>query len=257
MFASQQGHRLSQLLVAGAVCAALASRDRRLHPRLRLAGHRLFAGDGGADVGGQVTVVLRSECGLRVMGEVALALEELAGHRRATHELYEILREGDFFREVAAGLERVEERPWRGGRGGRLFPRGRQRQAGSGAGGRAARRRPAHCALKEGMRGPLPSWPKSPRPSRPWPRRRSPAVTVGESSSGAPTGPVPQATARKCLLGGPALSCLSLRGRLRNRRCLGARHGGHVRQRPPHDSGVYPLSHTADGECRYWALGLP
>ena len=203
MFASQQGHRLSQLLVAGAVCAALASRDRRLHPRLRLAGHRLFAGDGGADVGGQVTVVLRSECGLRVMGEVALALEELAGHRRATHELYEILREGDFFREVAAGLERVEERPWRGGRGGRLFPRGRQRQAGSGAGGRAARRRPAHCALKEGMRGPLPSWPKSPRPSRPWPRRRSPAVTVGESSSGAPTGPVPQATARKCLLGGP------------------------------------------------------
>jgi hypothetical protein len=48
----------------------------------------------------QVSVVLWSECGLGVMGEVALVLEELAAHRRATHELYEILREGAFFEQV-------------------------------------------------------------------------------------------------------------------------------------------------------------
>ena len=46
--------------------------------------------------------MLSSGCGLRVMGEVALVLEELAAHRRATHELYEILRERDFFEQVPA-----------------------------------------------------------------------------------------------------------------------------------------------------------
>ena len=32
--------------------------------------------------------------------QVALVLAELAAHRAATHELYEILRERDFFQQV-------------------------------------------------------------------------------------------------------------------------------------------------------------
>ncbi len=45
--------------------------------------------------------MLASRCGLRVAGEVALVLAELSAHREATHELYEILRERDFFEQVS------------------------------------------------------------------------------------------------------------------------------------------------------------
>ena len=40
-----------------------------------------------------------------MIGEVALVLESLVRYRDSTHELYEIVREGDFFREVSAAYE--------------------------------------------------------------------------------------------------------------------------------------------------------
>ena len=52
----------------------------------------------------QVNVLFHASEGLCLIGEVALVLEELEEYKRATHELYEILRERDFFQQVVAEL---------------------------------------------------------------------------------------------------------------------------------------------------------
>ena len=53
----------------------------------------------------KVNVVFMSVQGFAMMGEVALVLDSLVRYKDATHELYEIVREGDFFKEVSDAMK--------------------------------------------------------------------------------------------------------------------------------------------------------
>jgi len=52
----------------------------------------------------KINVVFSSLSGFRVIGEVALVLSELKDYKDKTHELYEILREEEFFSQVTNSL---------------------------------------------------------------------------------------------------------------------------------------------------------
>lgn len=57
----------------------------------------------------KVSLVFLSVQGFAMIGEVALVLESLVRYKDATHELYEIAREGDFFREVSVAVQADRE----------------------------------------------------------------------------------------------------------------------------------------------------
>jgi hypothetical protein len=44
--------------------------------------------------------------GFAIIGEVALVVESLLEYKHATHELYEIIREEEFFDAVVEGLQK-------------------------------------------------------------------------------------------------------------------------------------------------------
>jgi len=63
-----------------------------------------FSGGRGGYRDIKVNVLFVSDQGFAMIGEVALVLAKLRDYKQATHELYEILREREFFRQVVDAL---------------------------------------------------------------------------------------------------------------------------------------------------------